>query len=123
MVTFPLLTFRDSSILGLPCHHCHVKDSPEFHARYEEIKDYFDQLNAEVILMAHNAPFDLRFLKFELEKAGQSLHPKIKGVIDPLSIFRSHFKNRDPKPQRGDSTPVCFGEGSLSRIPILQTTM
>jgi len=79
--------------------HSHVKDSPEFYACCGEIKDYFDQLNAEeVILMAHNAPFDLRFLNFELEKAGQSLHPKIKGVVDPLTIFRSHFKNRDPKP-------------------------
>jgi len=76
----------------------HVEEAPPFFNAGREIVEWITMLGSNVILIAHNAAFDLRFLIFEMEKASLELPPNIKGVSDPLLFIRKHFKEKTPAP-------------------------
>ena len=63
-----------------------VKDAPTFGQIIPKLKSLFDGS----ILVAHNAPFDMSFLRSEFEACGQQLPPY--PVIDTLKLARkSHL--------------------------------
>lgn len=63
-----------------------LRDKPAFAASARELLDFL----GDAMLVAHNAQFDMRFLNFELERAGL---PPLDGgrVIDTLELARSRF--------------------------------
>lgn len=63
-----------------------VKDEPPFSHRAQEIWSFFQNAT----LIAHNAPFDIRFLNAELVRAG--LTPLTNPVVDTLTMARRIFK-------------------------------
>lgn len=64
-----------------------VRDAPSFAEIYDEFMEFIDG----TVLMAHNARFDVSFLRAEIERAGLPV-PKNK-VIDTLRLFRKWFPN------------------------------
>lgn len=67
-----------------------LSDKPLF----EQVADDFLQFCGDDVLVIHNAPFDMGFLNFELQKIGR---PKLKqttvneGVIDTLTVARKRY--------------------------------
>lgn len=59
----------------------HVKDAPRFVERATEVR----RLMQDAIIVAHNLPFDLGFLRMELERAGLSW-PRTRVEIDTLTL-------------------------------------
>lgn len=62
-----------------------VKNSPTFAEVYPEFLEFIDGS----VLIAHNAPFDVRFISAEAERAGMPA-PK-NGVLDSLALFRTWY--------------------------------
>lgn len=62
-----------------------VKGQPGFAEIYPEVEAFF----GDAILVAHNARFDVGFLRAELLRAGRPLPSN--AVIDSLKLFRSWF--------------------------------
>lgn len=62
-----------------------VEDKPTFDQVYPEFLEFIDG----AILMAHNAPFDIRFIAAEAKRHNLPL-PK-NGVLDSLALFRAWF--------------------------------
>src|SRR5690349_22674949 len=59
-----------------------LRDKPRFNEIVDEMIDFF----GDATLIAHNAPFDVQFLNFELEKAGR---PSLKNaIIDTVTVAR-----------------------------------
>ncbi|PCI86315.1 MAG: DNA polymerase III subunit epsilon [Hyphomicrobiales bacterium] len=67
-----------------------LSDKPLF----KQVADDFLAFCGDDVLVIHNAPFDMGFLNFELQKAGK---PKLKqttangGVIDTLTVARKRY--------------------------------
>ncbi len=66
-----------------------VQDQPLF----ADILPEFKAMTSNCILMAHNARFDVDFMKAEMERAG--IQPLNVTVIDTLSLFRNWFKDSE----------------------------
>jgi DNA polymerase-3 subunit alpha (Gram-positive type) len=64
-----------------------VKGKPSFKDIYPDFQKF---INGSV-LMAHNAKFDISFLKAEIKRAGCELPPN--QVIDSLGLFRKWYPN------------------------------
>jgi DNA polymerase III epsilon subunit family exonuclease len=62
-----------------------VKGKPTFKEIYPEFQDFI----SGSVLMAHNAKFDISFVKTEVKRAGCELPPNL--VIDSLSLFRKWY--------------------------------
>ncbi|MFO7871579.1 MAG: 3'-5' exonuclease [Kiritimatiellia bacterium] len=62
-----------------------VADAPGFGAVFPE----FIEFTEGAVLLAHNAGFDVRFLRAEIERAG--LRPPANEVLDTLRLFRGWF--------------------------------
>ncbi len=62
-----------------------VKDQPTFAEVYPEFLEFIDG----AVLIAHNAPFDIRFIAAEAERNGMS--PPKNAIIDSLVLFRNWF--------------------------------
>ncbi len=60
-----------------------VKDKPRFDAVYPEFKNFV----GDGVLMAHNAPFDIRFMREEIKRIPGEPLPENK-VLDSLRLFR-----------------------------------
>jgi len=59
-----------------------LRDKPRFREIVDEMLDFF----GDATLIAHNAPFDVQFLNFELEKAGR---PSLRNtIIDTVAVAR-----------------------------------
>jgi DNA polymerase-3 subunit epsilon len=59
-----------------------LRDKPVFREIVDEMLDFF----GDATLIAHNAPFDVQFLNFELEKAGR---PSLTNpIIDTVAVAR-----------------------------------
>jgi DNA polymerase-3 subunit epsilon len=59
-----------------------LRDKPRFIEIVDEMIDFF----GDATLIAHNAPFDVQFLNFELEKAGR---PSLTNtIIDTVAVAR-----------------------------------
>ena len=59
-----------------------VKKKPTFGEIYPQFKAFI----GDSILMAHNAPFDVRFIRAEVERAAQPMPGN--AVLDALKLFR-----------------------------------
>ena len=62
-----------------------VKDKPTFQEIYPEFQEFI----RGSVLMAHNARFDISFVKAEAKRAGEPMPPN--AVIDSLSLFRKWY--------------------------------
>jgi DNA polymerase III epsilon subunit len=62
-----------------------VKDKPTFAEIYPEFLEFIDG----AVLVAHNAPFDVRFISAEAVRNG--FDPPKNAVIDSLVLFRNWF--------------------------------
>ncbi len=62
-----------------------VKDQPSFKDVYPEFEKFIEGS----VLMAHNAKFDISFMKAEIKRAGCDLPPNL--VIDSLKLFRKWY--------------------------------
>ena len=62
-----------------------VKNSPTFAQVYPEFLEFIDGS----VLIAHNAPFDVRFISAEAERAGMPA-PK-NACLDSLALFRTWY--------------------------------
>jgi DNA polymerase-3 subunit epsilon len=63
-----------------------LADKPGFGAMARELQAFLE----DAVLVAHNAPFDIRFLNFEMERCG--LPPLDQGrVVDTLELARKRF--------------------------------
>ena len=62
-----------------------VKDQPTFAEIYPEFLEFIDG----AVLIAHNAPFDIRFIAAEAERNG--MPPPTNVVLDSLVLFRNWF--------------------------------
>ena len=58
--------------------------------KFEEISDEFLDFIADSRLVIHNAPFDVGFLNFELQRSGKKLIDS-KNVIDTLAMAKEKF--------------------------------
>lgn len=63
-----------------------LADMPRFH----ELAPGFLEFVGDAIVVAHNAPFDMKFLNWELQNAGHAVLPLDK-VVDTLAIARKRF--------------------------------
>ncbi len=63
-----------------------LADKPAFPARARELMEFL----GDAILIAHNAPFDLRFMNFELGRAGLPELDQAR-VVDTLELARKRF--------------------------------
>jgi DNA polymerase-3 subunit alpha (Gram-positive type) len=62
-----------------------VKDKPTFKEFYPDFQEFIKGS----VLIAHNARFDISFVKAEAKRAGEPLPPNL--VIDSLSLFRKWY--------------------------------
>ena len=62
-----------------------VKDKPTFKEIYPEFQEFIHGS----VLMAHNARFDISFVKAEAKRAGEPVPPNL--VIDSLNLFRKWY--------------------------------
>lgn len=85
-----------------------LSDKPVFK---DIAQDFLDFIGENSILVAHNAQFDMKFINFELEKAGFSL-PKNE-VVDSLAIAKKKFPG-----QKNNLDVLCkrFGVDSSKRV-------
>jgi len=68
-----------------------LQDKPKFH----EIADGFLEFIAGAELIIHNAPFDLKFLNYELEQVGlPKITPKTNKITDTLAMARNLRPNK-----------------------------
>lgn len=63
-----------------------VEDSP----RFSEVAAQVCEMLDEAVLVAHNAPFDIGFVSWELSRAGVDFSPA--PVVDTLTLARRHFR-------------------------------
>ncbi|MBQ0039713.1 MAG: 3'-5' exonuclease [Treponema sp.] len=85
-----------------------VSKSPSAVEAIARFREYCGDNN--VILVAHNAPFDIHFIDAELERAG--LHPLDNQVIDTLVItraFHPDFRGTEEGPFRLQSLAKRYG--------------
>jgi DNA polymerase-3 subunit alpha (Gram-positive type) len=66
-----------------------LKDSPLFPEVFPEFKEFI----GDCILIAHNAPFDIAFLKAEMKRNQLSTPPN--PIIDSLRLFRTWFPDAE----------------------------
>lgn len=59
---------------------------------FPDVFPEFAKFAEGAVLLAHNAPFDMRFISEELSRAGVSPPPNM--IIDTLPLFRKWFPNR-----------------------------
>ena len=64
-----------------------LRDFPTFS---EIAKDFIDFVGDDGVLVAHNAPFDMGFLNYQLKECGYEPYPNDR-VIDTLAIARKMF--------------------------------
>lgn len=62
-----------------------VKDAPTFDRVYPEFSAFIEG----AVLVAHNAPFDLRFMRAEMDRNG--FQPPMNPVLDSLKLFRNWY--------------------------------
>lgn len=62
-----------------------VKDCPTFAEIYPEFLEFIDG----AVLIAHNAPFDIRFIVAEAQRAG--MPPPKNACLDSLALFRNWY--------------------------------
>ncbi len=62
-----------------------VKEAPTFKQVYPEFEDFIKGC----VLLAHNAPFDLGFMRAEILRSGHTLPPNL--TIDSLRLFRHWY--------------------------------
>lgn len=62
-----------------------IKDMPTFAEIYPEFLEFIDGS----VLIAHNAPFDIRFIAAEAER--NNMPPPKNGVLDSLALFRNWY--------------------------------
>ena len=87
-----------------------VKDQPRFAAVWPEFKAFA----GDAVLMAHNAPFDVRFMREEIKRLPGEPLPANQ-VIDSLSLFR-HWMPGLPSYQLEDlARHVGLPEGTFHR--------
>jgi DNA polymerase-3 subunit epsilon len=60
--------------------------APPFAALVSDIR----MLLQDTVLVAHNAPFDISFLRHEFQRAGQTLPPPM--VVDTLALAQAHYR-------------------------------
>ncbi len=66
-----------------------VADSPAFKEIYPDFLSFI----GDAVLVAHNAPFDIRFVEAEVSRAG--FDQPANDVIDSLRLFRNWFPDSD----------------------------
>jgi len=69
-------------------HHI-TDDMVAGHPGFKEVFPAFCQFSAGCVLIAHNAPFDMRFISAELRR--NCMSPPDEPVIDSLRLFRTWF--------------------------------
>jgi len=62
------------------------------------IMNFFEQLNQDLILVAHDVSFDMRFFLHAMDQAGLTFPPNIKYVIDTCPVFRNHYEGNENSP-------------------------
>lgn len=65
-----------------------LSDKPTFR---EIAQSWVDFVGEDGILVAHNAPFDMKFINYELKKCGYPEYPWER-VVDTLEIAKSEFR-------------------------------
>lgn len=85
-----------------------LSDKPVFK---EVAKDFLEFIGDDSILVAHNAQFDMKFINFELKKAGFALPKNV--VVDSLAIAKKKFPG-----QKNNLDVLCkrFGVDSSKRV-------
>jgi len=86
-----------------------VKDEPSFKEIYPSFRQFIDG----TVLIAHNARFDIAFMKEELMR--NDLKPPPSVVIDSLSLFRNWFPESQSHSLEGLSTYLNINPGALHR--------
>lgn len=76
----------------------YLKDFPIF---ADVAQDWVDFVGDDGILVAHNAPFDMKFINYELQKAGFDEY-KWDRVVDTLEIAKNKFPG-----QRNNLDALC----------------
>lgn len=86
----------------------YLKDFPVF---ADVAQDWIDFVGEDGVLVAHNAPFDMKFINYELKRLGYEEYPWNR-VIDTLEIARSKFPG-----QRNSLDVLCkrFGVDNSAR--------
>lgn len=86
----------------------YLKDFPIF---ADVAQDWIDFVGNDGILVAHNAPFDMKFINYELKRLGYEEY-KWDRVIDTLEIAKSKFPG-----QRNNLDVLCkrFGIDNSAR--------
>lgn len=86
----------------------YLKDFPIF---ADVAQDWIDFVGDDGILVAHNAPFDMKFINYELQRLGYEEY-KWDRVVDTLEIAKSKFPG-----QRNNLDVLCkrFGVDNSAR--------
>lgn len=86
----------------------YLKDFPVF---ADVAQEWIDFVGEDGVLVAHNAPFDMKFINYELKRLGYEEYPWNR-VIDTLEIARSKFPG-----QRNSLDVLCkrFGVDNSAR--------
>jgi DNA polymerase-3 subunit epsilon len=86
----------------------YLKDFPIF---ADVAQDWIDFVGDDGVLVAHNAPFDMKFINYELKRLGYEEY-KWDRVIDTLEIAKSKFPG-----QRNNLDVLCkrFGIDNSAR--------
>jgi len=90
----PGVRINEKELPGRKVTQNHIKNAPTFMNVGLAIMNFFEQLNQDVILVAHNASFDLRFFLHAMDQAELTFPPNIKYVIDTCPIFRNHYEGQ-----------------------------
>jgi len=94
------------------CHHISpemLKDSPVFAEVYPEFLEFIDGS----VLFAHNAPFDIRFIRQEALR--NNLEPPTNAVLDSLPLFRNWFPEMKSHSLESLSAALDVDEGTHHR--------
>ena len=76
----------------------YLKDFPIF---ADIAQEWIDFIGEDGVLVAHNAPFDMKFVNYELQRIGYESYEKDR-VIDTLEIAKSKFPG-----QRNNLDALC----------------
>lgn len=76
----------------------YLKDFPIF---ADIAQEWIDFIGEDGILVAHNAPFDIKFVNYELQRIGYEIYEKDR-VVDTLEIAKSKFPG-----QRNNLDALC----------------
>ena len=76
----------------------YLKDFPIF---ADIAQEWIDFIGEDGVLVAHNAPFDMKFVNYELQRIGYESYEKDRG-IDTLEIAKSKFPG-----QRNNLDALC----------------